>query len=170
VDEDARAYLVLRHRPIGAARAAAVTRYSDGGGLPGSDPVNMPLRTGVLGFRAAREVALLDCAIALQVPLDRTLVLWRAIGPNGLERLRRGGVDHGFTSASTSRAHVEAAYMREGSRLLMVEVLRGSRVLHMPSVGSGGTLGLEDEVLIGRGAMLQVERERGDGIIEVRVT
>ncbi len=175
----ARSELSSRHRALTPEQTAAVTRYSDGKDadgnplpdLPGSSRVNMPLRRlEPLDEDVQEDVNLLDAAIEGQDPLDRDLILWRGIGPNGLDRLRAGGVDDGFTSASTSREHVEANYMREGSQMLLVRIPRGSRVLHMPSVGEGGTLKEEDEVLIGRGTTLRIEHEGADGVVEVTIT
>lgn len=170
VGDNARSTLADRHVDLDEDQQDAVRRYSDGEGEPGSNPVNMPLRTGELSDEAAADVALLDSAIEAQLPLEQDLILWRGIGPNGIDRLRTGGVDHGFTSASTSREHVEANYLRDGSQLLMVRVPAGRRVLHMPSVGEGGTLSVEDEVLIGRSATLQIAHEGADGVIEVSIS
>ncbi len=172
---DARRYLDARHVALSTDEVRVVTAYS-----VDSRPVNMPLR----GFspsgsrkpptphellHALEEGAFIEDAIDRQEPLDRVVTTWRAVGPSRLREYlhRPEAVYPAFQSSSTNRKHVGKTYMRgDDHRLLRITLPIGARVLHLPSVGDGGTLKAEDEVLMRQQSMLRIDAIR-DEFIEV---
>lgn len=173
--DDARRYLAARHVALTAVEVEAATAYS-----VDSAPVNMPLRglspsgsglapTDEELLHAVSQGNILDAAIGKQVPLDEAVVTWRAIGPKRVVEYVAAVViaDPAFQSSSTNRTFVEEHYLTSDEhRLLRITLPLGVRVLHMPSVGDGGTLKAEDEVLMWHDSILRIDNI-GDEFIEV---